>query len=64
MIRKAREAVLDVLEARFGPPPPRLIKTIQAIEDSERLSDLLRQAATVASLSAFQGEIDRTGNTA
>ena len=44
-VAKARDAIIDVLEARFGSLPPRLATRIRAIADPDRLRELLRAAA-------------------
>ena len=54
-MRKAiREAVLDVLDERFGEVPEEVKGKIEAIYDTEGLKRLHRQAVRVTNLSEFQ----------
>jgi hypothetical protein len=48
MRRGMKEALINVLEARFETVPPALKERIAAIEDSELLVDLTRRVGTVA----------------
>lgn len=48
--REARQAVLRVLAARFGPVPPAVAARIAQMEDLAALEALLERAATAASL--------------
>jgi len=49
----AREAVLDVVAARFGEVPDSLRERLQRIDDPGLLRTLLRTAAAAESLAAF-----------
>lgn len=52
------EAILDNLEARFGPPPAEVSLAVRSISDLARLRDLHRLAATCTSLEAFRSHLD------
>jgi hypothetical protein len=56
MLRKAREDVIEILEARFATVPYAVRERIQAIADEAELKRLHRQAALVESLNAFQAK--------
>ena len=49
-------AVVGVLEARFKSVPFDLIKAIQSMHDSDRLSIMVALAATTSSLDQFRAE--------
>jgi hypothetical protein len=51
--RKAREAILEVLSARFGAVPDSLSPSLEPLSDPDHLTQLLRLAATCPSLDAF-----------
>jgi len=53
-IRGTREAVLDVLDTRFGIIPPALVSAINAMEDQSNLKRLLKEAVLTPSPEAFQ----------
>ncbi len=48
-----RQALLDVLEARFGEIPAGLVEALSAISDVQRLEKLLKTAAVCPDLDAF-----------
>ena len=52
--QKAREAVVDVLDIRFGAPDPAIIGRINAIEDTEVLKTLHTQAVIAESFEEFR----------
>ena len=52
-----REALLDILEARFGELPKTVSKKIAELSDLDRLRELSRLAATVENLKGFEGEL-------
>jgi hypothetical protein len=52
-VESTRENVVAVLTARFGTVPLAMTARLNAIQDIERLRQLLQQAATVSSLSAY-----------
>jgi hypothetical protein len=52
-----RESVLSVLEVRFGDVPEALVHAVNAVTDVELLSGLLREAAAVESLEAFEAVV-------
>lgn len=54
IIEKGREAVIDVLELRFGELPNELVDKINQIGDDAQLKMLLNRAVTTNSLSEFQ----------
>lgn len=53
LLQRAREDILDVLEARFGEMPFQAAEALRKVDDAARLKVLLRQASTAASPSAF-----------
>jgi hypothetical protein len=52
-IHTRRQALLDVLEARFGALPHGLREALSAVSDSVRLEKLLKDAAVLPDLEAF-----------
>ncbi len=59
-LRRARIAVLQVLEARLGPEPAAAFtETLNAIGDVEQLSELLKVAAKTRSAAAFRRALAR-----
>ena len=55
----AVEYILDVLEVRFGPAAAgQFAGRIATINDTQRLKQLLRSAAQVTDLAAFQRVLD------
>jgi hypothetical protein len=48
-----RRALLDVLEARFGTLPARLVEALSTVSDVARLEKLLKSAAVCADLGVF-----------
>jgi len=56
-IRKAREVIVVVLEARFGHIPSSVRKRLAGISDQAALKDLLRKAAIVASVTEWESRI-------
>jgi hypothetical protein len=54
LLKATREAVVDVLEERFGGTPPTVVEAIQGMEDPSLLKSLLRRAATLGSLEEFE----------
>ena len=60
MVKNARENILEVLEARFESVPDELSNRIEAIEDRAVLKQLIRQAATITSVEAFQQTLSQT----
>jgi hypothetical protein len=58
MLRKSREAVLEVLEARFDFVPRSISSVIGAIDDPVTLKTLLRKAIIVESLDHFRQLVD------
>jgi len=55
VLQKSREAILEVLEVRFGSVPEELTESLNQIQEDSVLTSLLRQAITVDSLETFQG---------
>ena len=53
-LRAARDAIAEILQARFKKVPLPVRKILKEIEDSKHLKMLLRQAATVPTLGDFQ----------
>ena len=58
MIAVRQNAVLDVLEVRFGQAPESIRTKIESLQDEARLRSLHRLAIQVSSLDAFAGELD------
>jgi flagellar biosynthesis/type III secretory pathway protein FliH len=56
-IKAARDAVVEILEARFKKIPAGLKKTVRAIDDRRQLKRLLRHAATVVTLNDFERSV-------
>lgn len=59
MLRKSREAVLEVLEARFDLVPRSIRTAIDGIDDAATLKTLHRKAITVESLDHFRQLMDQ-----
>lgn len=55
----AREALLDVLHARFGEVPEPIVRWAASEADVDLLRNLLRNAATVGSFEEFQAAVER-----
>ena len=53
IVQTAREAILDVLDSRFGEVPDSVRERINTLDDDRTLRDLLRRAARVPSLAEF-----------
>ncbi len=53
-LQMAREALLDILGARFGAVSPAAAATVHASDNLARLKELLRRAATVSSPEEFE----------
>ena len=53
-VLRSREAVLDVLAARFGEIPAALVSAINAMDDQPKLKRLHKQAVLIPSPEAFQ----------
>ena len=61
MQQKAREDILEVLEARFSTVPYTVTERLKQMEDLARLKVLLRQACTAASREEFQRSLEIPG---
>jgi hypothetical protein len=55
----AQRNILMFLETRFGAIPPDLAERIQSVADEDRLTDLVRKAASCPDLDAFRRETQR-----
>ena len=53
ILQNAREAIIDVLDTRFGEVPDAVRERIYTLDDDRTLKDLLRRAARVPSLDEF-----------
>jgi len=53
LLQNAREAILDVLDTRFGHVPDAVREQVNALCSELTLKDLLRRAARVPSLDEF-----------
>jgi len=60
VLKKAREAVIDVLEARFDTVPTPLISKIKKIKDTSILKMLLKNAIFVGSVNEFNEIMSQT----
>ena len=57
-----RESILKVLELRLHPEATRLFKpTLEAIDDAQRLKELLQAAVLADSVEDFQRTLDANG---
>ncbi len=54
MLKKSQDAIVEILQERFKRLPNTLVNALQQIDDTTRLSQLLRQAVSVESLKGFQ----------
>ncbi len=54
---KAREAILEVMEARFSKAPYAVRERLQTIDDEAQLRGLLHDVSVAASLEAFQARL-------
>jgi hypothetical protein len=52
--RFQHKALLRALKAKFGPVPAEVMAAIEAIEDPERLEELIEAAAVFTDLDAFR----------
>jgi hypothetical protein len=59
-LQTLRENILQILQVRFKRVPKPLIKTLQSIEDTSRLSKFHEQAIVVNSLAEFKRLISQT----
>jgi hypothetical protein len=57
ILQTAREAILDVLDTRFGQVPNAVRERINAIGSEPTLKNLLRRAVRVSSLDEFQAAL-------
>ena len=57
IVQNAREAILDVLDTRFGQVPDSLRERVNALCSEPTLKNLLRQAARASSLDEFQSAL-------
>ena len=57
LLQKAREAVIEVLETRFGDIPYPLREAVTAMPDLDRLKQWHRAAIQVPSLDSFKASI-------
>jgi hypothetical protein len=49
-----QQAVLEVLEARFGPVPLEVVRRVKEVTDADQLSQLIKQAARCPNLETFR----------
>ncbi|MEP0851417.1 MULTISPECIES: hypothetical protein [Cyanophyceae] len=61
-LETAREFIIELLETRFEVVPQSIVEVINEIDDLSLIKSLLRQAATIASLSEFQEFIKSLSN--
>lgn len=53
-LRLARKLIAEILDARFGVIPPTITERLEQVNDSERLTQLVRQASTTNAVSDFE----------
>jgi predicted transposase YdaD len=58
-LRRSRDAIVDVLSARFGDVPSEIASALAEIDDSETLRRLLRLAACCESIADFRAQMTR-----
>jgi hypothetical protein len=59
ILKRSREAVLEILKTRFGIIPTTLSSAVNGLEDPTTLKDLLNKAVTTPSLAAFEETLKR-----
>ena len=57
-IRNARANVVEILAMRFRSVPPELIDQINALDDLQQLTWLLKQSVTIGTLEEFERLFD------
>jgi hypothetical protein len=57
ILQNAREAILDVLDTRFGQVPDSVRERINSLDNERTLKDLLRRAILTPSLNEFQSTL-------
>jgi hypothetical protein len=57
IVQNAREAILDVLDTRFGQVPDAVREQVNAIGSGRNLKDLHRRAILTPSLEEFQSAL-------
>jgi hypothetical protein len=57
MEKGRREALVDILEARFGELPKTVLRRIAELSDLEKFRELSRLAATVEDLKGFEEQL-------
>ena len=57
ILQTAREAILDVLDTRFGQVPDSVRERVNALGSEPTLKTLLRRAARASSLEEFQATL-------
>ena len=58
-LRTYREAVIEILKARFGGIPAALTSVVNGLDDQAVLKGLLKEAATTPSIEAFEAALKR-----
>ncbi|MGC9502256.1 MAG: transposase, partial [Baaleninema sp.] len=58
ILNRSREAVIDLLNARFETVPDSVAETLNSLQDLQRLKALLVQAIRVSSIAEFQQLLD------
>lgn len=58
---QSQKSVIDALKIRFKRIPQSLVKMIQAIEDTQRLSQLFREAVLTDSVKTFKQKLEQSG---
>jgi hypothetical protein len=58
--KTTRKNILSLLETRFGSVPKGLARQLNAVNDSKKLDELLRHAATCATLDAFGAALENS----
>ena len=55
--KERHKDILNILTDRFGPVPDDIVAALHALQDPERLSELVRLAARCPDLDAFRRQI-------
>ena len=61
LLQKSREAVVEILEARFEVVPQSIVEIINDVDDLSILKMLLKKAATVQALEDFSDAASASG---
>ena len=59
IVSRSREAVLEILNTRFGGIPTAISTSVNRLEDPEYLKEVLGEAVTTPSIEAFEAALKR-----